>query len=455
LVKPSLLPVFAVGLGLAALPALAQDSLVIDHKAIGCIVAEQYPQMNACLSPAPAVAQTRVYFRASGTPHFYFVSGTNVLTCYGYVLPKPKKTIKKIDYYVEGTSKEYAQIKAFTPSRTAEYNPDVVESASECKKDVPVAPFLSKASVVVGVPAGAPAIIPGFTGFVGAAAGGLSGGAITGIVLGGAAIAGTVVVASNNNDTTNTTTAITQPPTTVSPVPTTTTTPTTTTPQGFAAVFEVLPDPPSGTEPLEVTFSECKSTGVDLKYFYDFDGDGVDDLKGGCSVTKIYSIAGITSTAATTLPPQSRFFDPIVCVGQGTLRQCHPWHIVVNEAGGLSARPAVAATTRRVAWTSELDLDGGSGQVVVNGEAAAFASRGRSAGAAVGRRGLNRIEAQVVEATGQPGMWRFELGTTGSLEAGSIRVIAGEVALVTENAVMFRLKGRPGERIVFSFRTGR
>jgi hypothetical protein len=453
------MPAFATGLGLLALPALAQqEGLVIDHKPVGCIVAEQYPQMSACFTPVPAVAQTRVYFRASGTPHFYFVSGTNVLSCFGFVLPKPKKTIKKIDYYVEGTSKEYQQIKAFTPSRTAEYNPDVVERASECRKDVPAAPFLSRATVVVGAAPGAPAIIPGFTGFVGAAGGGLSGGAIAGIVLGGTAAVGAVIVASNNNnsETTSPTSASTPPPVTAPPVTTPpTTTTTTTTPQAFSAVFEILPDPPVGTEPLEVTFDECKSKGTDLKFFYDFDGDGVDDLKGGCSVTKIYSLAGIASTAATTLPPLTRVFDPVVCIGQGTRRECHPWHIVVSQNTGLSAPPVVAATSRRVAWTSELDLDGGSGQIVVNGEAAAFAPRGRSGGAAVGRRGMNRVEAQVVEASGQPGMWRFDLGTTGTLEAGSLRVIAGEVALLTENSVVFRLKGRPGERIVFSFRTGR
>jgi hypothetical protein len=113
------------------------------------------------------------------------------------------------------------------------------------------------------------------------------------------------------------------------------------------------------------------------------------------------------------------------------------------------------SAARRIAWASELDLDGGSGQLIVNGEAAAFATRGRSTGAAVGRRGVNRIEAQVVEAAGKPGTWRFELGTTGSLEAGSVRVIAGEVALVTESAIVFRLKGRPGERVVFAFRTER
>jgi hypothetical protein len=449
-VKLSLTPVLAAGLGLTPM-ALFGQGVTIDHKAVGCIVAEQYPKMSACFLPA-AVARSRVYFRAGGTTHWYFVNGTQE-TCYAFVLPKPRRTIKFVDYYVEGLSTGGGE------GRTAEYKPVVVVRASECKRDVPVAPFLTRASVVVGVTPGAPAIIPGFTGFVGATGGGLSTGAVIGILTAGTAVAGTAVIISNNNNNneTPTTVGVTLPATL--PATTTTTTTTTLGPQPFSPVFKILPFPPTGKEPFEVTFDECASTGVDLKFFYDFDGDGIDDLKDGCSVTMVYRLSGVSATAVlpgpTTVPPGTRAYDAQACVGQGTRRVCQPWHIVVNENTGSSAGPAQAAAARRVAWASELDLEGGSGQVVVNGEAAAFAARGRSAGAVLGRRGLNRLEAQVVQAAGTPGTWRFELGTTGSLEAGSLRVIAGEVALVTENAIVFRLKGRPGERVVFTFKTER
>ena len=84
-----------------------------------------------------------------------------------------------------------------------------------------------------------------------------------------------------------------------------------------------------------------------------------------------------------------------------------------------------------------------------------FAGKGRSSAVATGRRGENRIEAQLVQGSGRPGTWRFELGSTASFEAGSLRVIAGEVAQITGDAVVFRLKGQPGERVVFTFRTTR
>jgi hypothetical protein len=447
------MPVLAAGIGLGPAVVLAQG-VTIDHKAVGCIVAEQYPKMSACFLPAPNIARGRVHFRASGTTHWYHVEGKREMPCHGFVLPKPKKTIKSVDYYVEGIDTSGGE------GRTAEYFPIVVLRASECKKDVPVAPFLTRATVVVGVAPGAPAIIPGFTGFVGAVATGASTGAILGIVAAGGAVAGTAIAVSNN-DNPAPAPAPPAPVTTATSVTTTTTTTTTTTipaAQPFNAVFEIFPNPPESKEPFHVTFSECKSTGAGLKFLYDFDGDGIEDLKGGCSVTMVYSLAGVSASALppTTLPG-TRAYEAQVCVGQGTIHKvCHIWRIVVSQSSGFSVgSPQVMPASRRVAWTSELNLEGGSGQVVVNGESAAFAGRGRSAGAALGRRGVNRVEAQVVEAAGTPGTWRFELDTTGSLQPGTIRVIAGEIALVTESAVVFRLKGRPGERVVFSFRTDR
>ena len=62
-----------------------------------------------------------------------------------------------------------------------------------------------------------------------------------------------------------------------------------------------------------------------------------------------------------------------------------------------------------------------------------------------------RVEAQLVQASGG-GQWRFEIRSD-TLEAGSLRVLAGEVALVSSDAVVFRMSGKPGERVVFTFRS--
>ena len=163
--------------------------------------------------------------------------------------------------------------------------------------------------------------------------GGLSSGAVLGIVAGGAAVAGAAVAISsnNNNETTSTTSAVTQPPVTTQASATTTTTTTTTLPtQPFSASFGISPNPPNGKEPLAVTFDECASTGVDLKFIYDFAGDG-NEVKAGCNETRVYRLSGVSSSVVTTLPPATRAFDAVVCVGQAARKECHNWHIVVSE----------------------------------------------------------------------------------------------------------------------------
>lgn len=136
---------------LAPAAALAQG-LEIDHKAVGCIVVGKFPKMNACVAPAASLARSRVYFRPEGTPSWYYVDMKSDQPCLSGILPRPGKKLvgKKIEYYVE------AQNKAFTPSRTAEYAPVVVRSAQECRKDIPIAPFVNNATVAVfpSVPAG-------------------------------------------------------------------------------------------------------------------------------------------------------------------------------------------------------------------------------------------------------------------------------------------------------------
>src|SRR5258706_6185029 len=191
-----------VGLILTArTPTIAlSQGLEIDHKAVGCIVVGKYPKMNACFSPAANLARSRVYFRPEGTPSWYYVDMKTDQPCLTGILPRPGKKLvgKHVEYYLE------AQNKAFVPSRTEGYAPVVVKSAQECKKNVPVAPFLNNATVAVfpSVPAG----------FVG---GGIGTAAVVGIVGAGAAAATTAaVVASNNNDTTTTTLAVGINPTT-------------------------------------------------------------------------------------------------------------------------------------------------------------------------------------------------------------------------------------------------
>ncbi len=434
--------------------------------------------------------------------------------CFTGTLPRPGKKLvgKKIEYYVE------AQNKAFEPARTAEFDPIVVKSAQECKKNVPVAPFLNNATVAVF-----PALPAGFVG------GGIGTAAIIGIAGAGAAAAGTAaVVASNNNDTTTTTPVIVVNSTTTTTLATTTTT--TTLPTKNGAPFAVLttnPDPPSGPGPLTVTFDLCKSTDPDkdpLSFFFDF-GDGAKS-SGSCNVSHTYQS---TFQAASNVRALDRSYTAEACVvDPGTLSACRTRNVVaacVSPTVDLSSPPTpvsgcppalpveattsnatrvtfcaepttfstaltlsnnfacykvtaqatgvcgnatsapsyvsdfgcpsfsgVAAGQERIAgWSSDLTVEGGRLQVIVNGGAPAFPERRRAFGTSSLVNGENRVEAVLVETAGKPGLWRIDLNPPESVVEGSLRVISGEAVLLGASSATFRLSGREGERVVFTF----
>jgi hypothetical protein len=97
---------------------------------------------------------------------------------------------------------------------------------------------------------------------------------------------------------------------------------------------------------------------------------------------------------------------------------------------------------------SDLSLAGARLQVVVNASDASYPGEGREMGTARARPGVNRVEATVAEASGKPGLWRFEL-SSGS--GANLNVTAGDVAALTTTSVTFRLSGKAGERVAFTF----
>jgi hypothetical protein len=307
------------------------EGVVIDHKAVGCIVVGKYPKMNACFTPAADLARSRVYFRPEGASGWYYVEMKADQSCFAGTLPKPGKKLvgKKIEYYVE------AQNKAFEPARTAEFGPVVVKSAQECKKDVPVAPFLNNATVAVF-----PALPAGFVG------GGIGTAAIVGIAAAGAAAAGTAVAVSNNNNDTTTTTVpgVVVNTTTTTLAPTTTTT--TTVPKVNKAPFAVLttsPDPPSGQGPLTVTFDLCKSTDPDgdpLSFFFDF-GDGA-KASGSCLETHTYS--GTFGRHRRCERWTARYAAQGCVVDPGELSACRTRNVDATSPRAPCASPSISIT---------------------------------------------------------------------------------------------------------------
>ena len=192
--RPSLL------LTLALTPAMAlAANPTIDHSSVGCIVAGHNARLEAYIEPAAQIAQARVYFRADGTEPWYYVRMEALGASFAGILPKPKKGLRRIDYYVEATGRD------MSTARTAEFKPIVVSSKGACSPDVVQAATLLSDVVVKPIPArsGAPKSPAGFSGVGG-------GGPAATTILAGAAILGGAGVAavalkgdSNNGETAN------------------------------------------------------------------------------------------------------------------------------------------------------------------------------------------------------------------------------------------------------------
>jgi hypothetical protein len=122
----------------------------------------------------------------------------------------------------------------------------------------------------------------------------------------------------------------------------------------------------------------------------------------------------------------------------------HDTSCTITQAGVLPD-----AAPEGTAWTSHLDVSGARAEVIVDGVAVAVQERGVFLGR-TGAQGVHRVEARLVQAAGRPGLWRFEIG--GGAPAG-LRPLEGNVVQVSEGQVTFRLEGRPGERVAFTWRS--
>jgi hypothetical protein len=202
-------------------PDVAPSSTEIHHDPVGCMVAGQFPLLDAQIEPAASVARARVYFKATGSDNWYYVEMTPAEAGFVGKLPRPKLEASPIAYYLQATTTEFGE------AQTPEVSAIVVVDPKDCPEDKKVAAIGPPGEVTVFSAATGAALAP-----VGFAAGGLAltAGALA-LLLGGAAAIGITTVVVVNNTTTTTTTTTTPTSTTPTPTnpPTTTTTTTTTT----------------------------------------------------------------------------------------------------------------------------------------------------------------------------------------------------------------------------------
>lgn len=189
-----------------------QPPVSIEHRTVRCVVAERFPVIEARIAPFERITRARVFFRAAGTPSWYFVEMRPERGSYRGTLPRPMKTTTNIEYYIAAIDQSVAE------TRTADYTPQVVAGAGACPSNMLTAAFVASAKVAVGALTGGASSVPlGFSsvgilsGSVGGAAaggaaasgtgGGISTGAVLGIVGGAGALAAGAALVVGRGDT--------------------------------------------------------------------------------------------------------------------------------------------------------------------------------------------------------------------------------------------------------------
>jgi hypothetical protein len=121
---------------------------------------------------------------------------------------------------------------------------------------------------------------------------------------------------------------------------------------------------------------------------------------------------------------------------------------------GLVAPAAQAADAGAPSLRSALAVRGGRGDVALNGSPVLAAREGESRSAVHPLPGENLVEARLLEGA-SGGTWQFDIVGGARLETRALRVVAGELAALGPDSVTFRLSGRPGERVAFTWAAAR
>jgi hypothetical protein len=156
------------------------DELRITHQPVGCLLAGEFPRIDAGIEPGSSVAQSRVYFRSALASTFYFVPMTPAEEAFTGKLPRPKVEASPIVYYIGAAAAGGVEVK------TAQYSAMVVNDKAECPDGKLLAAIGGPGAVQVYSAATGAAVSP-----AGFAVRGLALGAgVLGVLLSSAAAAG-------------------------------------------------------------------------------------------------------------------------------------------------------------------------------------------------------------------------------------------------------------------------
>ena len=115
-----------------AAPPPAPVSLDVEHQRVGCVVAEQFPRIEACLVPEESVGRASVHFRAQADEPWYAVELTRDGPCHSAYLPKPMSSTREIQYYVDVVDRALNTRQHPAEAPAGAYRARVVTKEGEC-----------------------------------------------------------------------------------------------------------------------------------------------------------------------------------------------------------------------------------------------------------------------------------------------------------------------------------
>ncbi|HEY8150618.1 MAG TPA: SH3 domain-containing protein [Vicinamibacteria bacterium] len=137
-----------------ALPPAAPwkgDRPVIAHKDVGCVVAGEFPKLEACFTPAESVGKAQVQFRADEKGPWYYVNMKEEGGCRSALLPKPKKDIATFHYFIEVVDRSFTAVQQPASAPSQSYAPRVVANRRDCGQGMMMATSTPTGSVIMGV----------------------------------------------------------------------------------------------------------------------------------------------------------------------------------------------------------------------------------------------------------------------------------------------------------------
>jgi hypothetical protein len=115
----------ALALATVQAPSPVSPGPRILHDAVGCLAAQETPEIEAVIEPAASVTKPRVYFHAARDTEFHYVDMMPEVGRFVACLPAPREGSGPVTYYVSATADG-------VESRIADVEAEVIGRSSTC-----------------------------------------------------------------------------------------------------------------------------------------------------------------------------------------------------------------------------------------------------------------------------------------------------------------------------------